>query len=84
MSGSPTGSGASADRWLAKAFGESSISVGRREGGVRDSRTSVRSEVRTKFGSSVASAVRCSTVTFERLRVFEIGFDDGDDGDDER
>lgn len=68
MSGSPTGSGASADRWLAKAFGESSISVGRREGGVRDSRTSVRSEVRTtKFGSSLAR----STVTFERLRVFE-------------
>ena len=62
MSGSPTGSGASADRWLAKAFGESSISVGRREGGVRDSRTSVRSEVRTmKFGSSLAR----STVTFE-------------------
>ena len=62
MSGSPTGSGASADRWLAKAFGESSISVGRREGGVRDSRTSVRSEVRTtKFGYSLAR----STVTFE-------------------
>ena len=82
MSGSPTGSGASADRWLAKAFGESSISVGRREGGVRDSRTSVRSEVRTtKFGSSLAR----STVTGEWLRVFEFldsAFDDDDDADE--
>ena len=47
---SPTHSGVSADRWLAKAFGETSVSGGARsarsDGGVRDSRASIRSEVR--------------------------------------
>ena len=49
---SPTHSGVSADRWLAKAFGETSVSGGGARsarsdgGGVRDSRASVRSEVR--------------------------------------
>ena len=49
---SPTHSGVSADRWLAKAFGETSVSGGGARsarsdgGGVRDSRASIRSEVR--------------------------------------